>query len=100
MTLERSKRMNEAITIIPAAISSQDINQFYQQLNAIRNDADKKIVKEVITATPVLMSVQSQGMIKGMAQAQMILVYAAYVEFECTIEHAKSFQTQSKLKLA
>lgn len=87
----------EKITKMPAAISSQDISQFFAQLQQIRIDPDKKIVKEVITATPVLMSVQNQGMIKGMASAQMIIVYAAYIEFECTLEHAKSFKTQAKI---
>jgi hypothetical protein len=85
-------------TIVPYVFSHQDINTFYKILQAVREDSEKKIVKEFISATPVMMQISNQGMIRGMAQAQMIIIPTAYIEFECTEQHAKDFRyEQTKL---
>lgn len=81
-------------TIVPYIISHQDLNKFYEIIQAVRQDSNKKIIKEVINCTPVMIGVNNQGMIRGMAAAQMIIVPSAYIEFECTKEHAKEFRYQ------
>jgi hypothetical protein len=85
-------------TVIPYIISHQDVNKFYEILQEVRLDSNKKILKEVIQATPLMIQVSNTGMIKGMANAQLIIVPSAYIEFECTEEHAKEFRyKQTKL---
>lgn len=83
--------------VVPYIFSHQDTNAFYKVLEIIRADKNKKIVKEVINVTPVMINKPSTGMIRGMQEVQMAIIPSAYIEFECTEEHAKEFhykQTQ------
>ena len=60
-------------------------------MQIIREDKEKKIIKEIITTTPVMINNPQTGILKGLFEMQMAIIPSAYIEFECTLEHAKEF---------
>ena len=73
----------QPVVIIPHIISHQDTQQFYNLLQKFK--ADKKIIREIITTSAVLVGVQGGA-------ANMIIVPSCYLEFETTQEEAKLFR--------
>jgi hypothetical protein len=75
--------------IIPHIISHQDTLMFYKLMQDFK--AGKKIIKEVITTTPVVMGA-------GHNQMQVVIIPSAYLEWETTEEKAKEFRITQSLR--
>lgn len=80
--------------IMAHVVSGQEALKFSADVGAFCEG--KKILTKVINTTPVIAGVSRVG---NMGQANTILVFTAFIEWECTLEESRAFINQQKLLL-